>query len=108
MAANTGNVVEALKQEVPRLKETYSPQQLYIFGSHARGDALEVSDVDVVIVSDGFIGIPFLKRAVQVLELIRPSYGIDLLCYTPQEFARKKGEIGIVAESLKDRLDLLS
>ena len=94
------------KQSLPHIKERFRPERVYLFGSQARGEALEDSDLDVVIVSECFKDIKFLNRMAAVLELIDPPVGIDLLCYTPEEFARKREEIGLVQESLKCMIDL--
>lgn len=38
-----------LKQSIPHLKESYSVRRLGVFGSFARGDASQKSDVDILI-----------------------------------------------------------
>lgn len=47
---------EALEKRGVRVKE------VYLFGSYARGDYLKSSDIDLVVVSDDWENIPFLKR----------------------------------------------
>ena len=41
-----------LTEVVRRLVEVYHPERIYLFGSHARGDAREDSDLDLLIVED--------------------------------------------------------
>ena len=98
--------LEIFKQSLPHIKEKFRPERVYLFGSQARGEALDSSDLDVIIVSEYFKDIKFLNRMAAVLELIDPPVGIDLLCYTPEEFTRKREEIGLVQESLKCRIEL--
>ena len=98
--------LEIFKQSLPHIREKFKPERVYLFGSQAQGEALESSDLDVVIVSRCFKNMKFLDRMTEVLELIDPPVGIDILCYTPEEFARKKEEIGIVQESLKCMIEL--
>jgi hypothetical protein len=73
-----------------------------LFGSWARGDALVDSDLDLVIVSQKFRGLDFLERATRVLEATDLVLGADLLCYTPEEFERKREEEGIVKTAVEE------
>jgi predicted nucleotidyltransferase len=106
MGERENESLKIFKQSLPRIKDKFKPEKVYLFGSQARGEALECSDLDVVIISEGFRNIKFLNRITEVLEIIDPPVGIDLLCYTPEEFARKREEIGIVQESLKCMIEL--
>lgn len=54
---------------------------LVLFGSRARGDALEDSDWDIAVVSTDFAGLNPLQRGVRVLECMRPS--VEFVCFTP-------------------------
>lgn len=38
-----------LKQSIPQLRESYSVRRLGVFGSVARGDSTQTSDVDVLV-----------------------------------------------------------
>ncbi len=62
--------------------------EAYLFGSWARGDWLVDSDVDVVVVSPDFRGVPWLKR-LELLAKVEASLdlplSIDALPYTPEE-----------------------
>jgi predicted nucleotidyltransferase len=71
-----------------------------LFGSRARGDALEDSDWDLIIISDEFKGMPFPERGSFFLRKV-PLRRFDLLCYTKEEFSKKSNEIGL-KEALKD------
>lgn len=74
----------------------------FLFGSRARGDYLEESDWDLLIVSPEFAGIRFPDRATVFLKKV-PLRGVELLCYTEDEFQDRVGELGIVAEAAKGR-----
>ena len=81
-----GYVREALEELSKRLKEVLGNEfQLYLFGSYARGDWLRDSDIDLVVVSPRFRGIPKYLRAPMVRRLARPDLPFDILCYTPEE-----------------------
>jgi predicted nucleotidyltransferase len=61
-----------------------------VFGSVARGDADEWSDLDLMIVADTTR--PFLERYRDFEGLYEVWPRLDLLIYTPEEFARMRAE----------------
>ena len=74
---------------VKRLVKAAQPTKIIMFGSHARGDADEGSDLDLLVV----------EREVrnQVEEMVRlrgaigkVGLGIDVLVYTPEEMEAKR------------------
>lgn len=71
-----------------RLREHCNVGVLILFGSRAEGRATPDSDYDFVLVSSDFRGIPFLKRLPDVYEIWEADAGLDLLCYTPEEYGR--------------------
>ena len=71
----------------------------YLFGSRARGDHLEDSDWDVMLIAPDFAAMPFPQRGTYILEN-SALRRVDLLCYTPGEIKERAGEIGIVTEAL--------
>ena len=93
-------------ETLPRLRPRFASLRAVIFGSRARGDALSTSDLDVILVSPTFRSIPFLKRAVAVLETLDYPAGLELLCYTPEEFAAKRDEYGIVRVALEEGISV--
>ena len=63
----------------------------WIFGSHARGTAWAGSDIDVIVVAP--TDRPFVDRFRDYLPAIMDAgVGVDLLVYTPGEFARMQAE----------------
>ncbi len=64
---------------------------VYLFGSHARGDARPDSDVDLCIVADG--AEQQIQTAVDLrraLWPLRPGLSFNLIPITPQRLAEKK------------------
>ncbi len=67
----------------------YRVVEAYLFGSYARGDWLDTSDVDLVIVSPDFRGMRMLDRLDLIAKLqLRLGLGrwVEALPYTPEEF----------------------
>lgn len=91
---------------LPRLRRRYQPDLVLVFGSRVRGEALAESDLDLLVVSKRFRGVSFLERASQLLAELEPPFPVDVLCYTPEEFARKRRELGIVSHALKEGMAL--
>ena len=77
------------RQRIRRLVDAlrpYQPERIYLFGSHARGEADELSDVDLVIIKQ--TSHPFWDRLREVGRLLPVELGaVDALVYTPEEFA---------------------
>lgn len=81
---------------------------MILFGSRARGEALRDSDLDILVVSGAFEAIPWLERPVRVFHDCDIRMGVELLCYTPQEYEQKLNELGIVRTATDEGIDLLA
>lgn len=91
---------------LPELRRRYDPELVLVFGSRARGDALADSDLDLLIVSERFRTLSFTERATAVLTDLDMSFAVDVLCYTPEEFRRKREELGTVQAAIEEGLPL--
>jgi len=69
--------------------------EAYVFGSRVRDDYGDESDVDLVVVSPDFEGLPSYKRAKEFYKEWQYPPDLEVKCYTPGEF-----------ESLKDRVSI--
>ena len=66
--------------------------RVYLFGSRARGDARPDSDIDLIIVSSAFSGMPPWKRWEVLGDAISEDFEpIEVRAYSPEEFDSKKG-----------------
>jgi predicted nucleotidyltransferase len=72
---NLSHIISALKE--------YNPERIILFGSQARGDEDEYSDLDIVIIKE--TGERFLDRLKTVYELVQPTFAMDVLVYTRKE-----------------------
>lgn len=100
-------VRQKLDSFLEQVKRRYRIERAILFGSRARGDYLKESDIDLILVSPDFQGIPFPDRPTPFYSFWKGSPGLELLCYTPEEFARKKEHIGLVADALQEGKELL-
>ena len=80
---------------VKRVAKKFHPQQIILFGSHARGEAGPDSDVDLLVVMP-------VRRSVRDKRLaIREALHdvplpLDLLVATPEDFAWRKEVVGTI------------
>ena len=89
------SVTQAIDVMVRRLVERFAPEQIILFGSHARGTAGPDSDVDLLVV----MPITGSKRAKQ-LEMRLALHDIrvpkDIVLVTPEEVARRRDIVGTI------------
>ena len=91
-----------IKQVATRMGIAIDAERVILFGSHARGDAAEHSDVDLLIIADS--DLPRFKRSRELYKLIRPyPFGMDLLVYTPEEIeSAKECSFSFIATVLRE------
>ena len=84
-------VFEKLKMYVERLIKELNPYCIILFGSFARMDINEGSDVDIVVIAE--FAEPFLDRIKLLLDL-NDGIGLPLepIGYTPDEFNKMRKE----------------
>lgn len=96
-----------IKDFVQKVREKYRITHAIFFGSRARGDHLEDSDYDIVLVSPDFQGVFFSQRSALMYDFWQHwPLEIEPLCYTPEEFETKKQQIGIVNEAVREGVSL--
>jgi hypothetical protein len=89
MRSNTLRVVEkSLKQLAKRFGEKHGNVEIYLFGSFAKGDWLEDSDVDIAVISSAFEGKPMSKRVDLVRRLASLRLSFEIFAYTPEELRK--------------------
>ncbi len=75
-----------LERILSRLKKDPSVRKVLLFGSLARGDARDYSDIDLIVVKD--TQMRFFDRLDEFYDDAREA--MDILVYTPQEFEEMK------------------
>ncbi|MQA90815.1 MAG: nucleotidyltransferase [Gemmatimonas sp.] len=97
MAAQPDPRLTRFREELlPIIMRVFAPDRVIAFGSRTRGEALRSSDLDLIVVARSFANVPWVDRQARVQEAIGAPFAMDFLCYTPEEFARKVEEFGVV------------
>jgi uncharacterized protein len=76
----------------------YEPMQVILFGSVARDESDEVSDIDLVIIKE--TAEDFFSRIRKVLQILNLKTGIDVLVYTPGEFRAMQEQGNVLIETV--------
>ncbi|MBD3256051.1 MAG: hypothetical protein GF383_13225 [Candidatus Lokiarchaeota archaeon] len=78
------DVIDYLKEFVEQIKIRLELECVILYGSRARGDYQPHSDIDLMVI--GNFDKPFFDRADYIYEKYNWNWGMDVLCYTPEEF----------------------
>jgi predicted nucleotidyltransferase len=88
------------KLALPVIVKEFKPENIFLFGSRVSGNPREDSDIDVILVSSLFSGIPFLKRMPLVLKKLNFGKHIDMICYSPEEFRKNRESSSVINTAL--------
>ncbi len=64
------NILHALREHKPELQRKYPVARFGVFGSYARGEANEKSDIDIVVDITGPMGLSFVAMAEEIEALL--------------------------------------
>jgi len=77
---------EAAQRILDRIIRRYRPKRIIVFGSFARGDIHQGSDLDLIIIKN--TRQKFLRRMDKVLDLCDGEIAVEPLIYTEAEFEK--------------------
>ncbi len=63
------NILSILREHKPELQKKYPIGRLGVFGSYARGEATEKSDIDIAVEITGVMGLSFIAMADEIEDL---------------------------------------
>jgi len=79
--------LEAITELAERIAREFHPERIVLFGSYAAGNPHEGSDVDLLVV------LPFrgngIRKAIEILDRVNPSFPVDLLTRNPKELQQR-------------------
>ncbi len=78
---------ELIRYIVDKIARDVAPQRIIMFGSLARGEATESSDLDLFVIQDSAASNREVRRRIESL-LWGRRFGIDLIVRRPEEVAR--------------------
>lgn len=100
------NIIKLLQKFKKKLEKRIRVKSLILFGSRAKGQEKENSDIDLIIVSEDFAGQKSYKRPVNFYVDWDSEYDTDIICLTPQELEKKRKEIGIIKNAMKNSIEV--
>jgi predicted nucleotidyltransferase len=83
-------LLERLKRLIDSINAEIGIDKAFLFGSTAKGTRHQNSDVDLIVVSDGFSGMPEPKRLGFLQHRWRYIEDLEALAYTTTEFNKVK------------------
>lgn len=92
-----------LKSELSRLCEelkNLGVERIILFGSTARNEIGLYSDIDLIVVLDSQES--FLERIETIYKALRPRAAVDMVVYTPDEFAAVKDRNPFLKQALQE------
>ncbi|MBI2433677.1 MAG: nucleotidyltransferase domain-containing protein [Candidatus Hydrogenedentes bacterium] len=99
-----------LNRVVDIIVDTVHPKRIILFGSRARGDSRQGSDVDLLVLLPN--DSPYLNYRVRTIgNILRKmkdiSFAEDLLLYSEEEFERlKESDIHVLGTAAREGLEL--
>jgi predicted nucleotidyltransferase len=79
--------MKRIKNLAGRIARQFRPERIVLFGSYARGDTGEDSDVDLLVV------LPFegksYDKAAEIRSRAGPDFAVDLVVRTPEDVERR-------------------
>ena len=98
------NNIPYLDEIIPLVVSLAAPDQIILFGSYARGDNTEKSDIDLLIIKKG------LKNGLDIVDSIyrafyenRIKIPVDLLTIDYNRYIKINNEIGYIYKTIKEQ-----
>jgi len=103
MKKEVQNELDSFLKEIEKEIEVKS---IILFGSQARGDYTQASDIDLIIIAD--FKEDFFNRILKLTRLNKSRYNFELFCYTEIEFKKmfEKGN-ALILDSINEGIPLL-
>jgi len=103
---NSSKIKESLVSFLHEIIDRFDIDQIILFGSFARGDFHENSDVDLIIVGD--FEEDFFSRIGKILEIAPLDLDIEPFVYTRKEFDKmKQNESPFILKALSEGIMVL-
>ena len=97
---------DTMKEIVRRIVEVAKPERIILFGSGARGESKEESDIDLLVVKKS---VPHRRQLAQdiYVRLIGIPVPVDVIVVRPEDVEELKEPIGtIIAAALREGIEI--
>lgn len=99
-------IIDLLQKFLKKARKIAQIEKAIVFGSQATGKADAESDIDILLISKDFDKVKTYKRSPQFYLAWDLPYDGDILCLTPEEFEKKKKQIGIIKTAFEEGIEL--
>jgi predicted nucleotidyltransferase len=89
-----------LKHQIINTFQALDPDKIILFGSRARGDWDQISDIDLIVVYQ--TSKSFLDRLRELYLSWNIPKSVDILAYTPDEFAEMMRENSFIQDAVRE------
>ena len=88
-----------LDEVARRIRQVSDPTQIVVFGSHARGEISDDSDLDLLVVMENIESTR--AESIRIRRVLRNlMYPIDIIVATPQQLARHRNTLGMIYQTI--------
>jgi uncharacterized protein len=99
---NRTAIISKIKKEMPYLRQRYGVEQLALFGSYARDEAGEDSDIDIVVSLSQPLGFAFIELADYLEEKLGRK--VDLITAATLEMGTADPRRAHIARAIQESL----
>jgi len=97
---------ELVREVTQKIVDRFNPKRVIAFGSYARGEHGPESDLDLIVELESEK--PFWERTIEVGRIFLPrDWALDLLVYTPEEFAEERELWGSFPQMISEEMKVL-
>ena len=101
MGKKQNEIVNLIRKFLKSIK-SINLDRVILFGSYARGEESENSDVDLLIVSDDFVGTRSFERGEEFYLNWNYDLDVDFVCLSNKELEAGRGGFGIISRALRE------
>ncbi len=84
------DIQDEAKILVAKIVDNYKPEKVILFGSLARGEVKNDSDIDLLIIKKSDKKRPFrVKDVFAAIRGLKRSFSLDAIVYTPEELEKR-------------------
>lgn len=99
-------IINNIKKFAEKVNKEFKIERIIFFGSRTRNRYSKDSDIDLIIVSNNFVGLDFFERVSKMYNYWDLDYAVDFLCYTQKEFDNLKKKISIIGNAIKEGIKI--